>query len=216
MRLFLIFVFFVAIVLLSFFLWGDDLMEMFSAEGSVAWLQQYGSWAWVVAILLLISDLILPLPATIIMSAVGYTYGFFFGSLISVAGAFASGSLGYWICRSFGENAARKILGEKDFARGKNISQYAGGWIVVLSRWLPVFPEVVSCMAGLTRMNALKFHLALLTGTIPLGITYAYIGYRGIENPMMALVLSAALPPVIWLIATGMIKLLRRRSEEAK
>jgi uncharacterized membrane protein YdjX (TVP38/TMEM64 family) len=206
MRLLLVFIFFVAIVLISFFAWGESLMLIFSAEGAIAWLKEYGDWAWLVAIMLLVTDLFLPLPATIIMSAAGYLHGFVFGSLISIAGSFAGGSLGYWLCRSFGESAARRILGAKDFERGRTISQNAGAWIVVLSRWLPVFPEVVSCMAGLTRMNAVRFHLALLTGTIPMAMVYTYIGYSGIQYPVAALLLSAGLPPVIWLLAGRMIK----------
>jgi uncharacterized membrane protein YdjX (TVP38/TMEM64 family) len=209
MRLVLAFFVFASLVLVSFFLWGDTLMGIFSAQGSVAWLRQYGQGAWFIGSLLLISDLVLPLPATIIMSALGYLYGLFVGSLVSIFGSFASGALGYWICRGFGENAARKILGEKDFERGRKVSGSVGAWIVVLSRWLPVFPEVIACMAGLTRMNALKFHLALLTGTVPLSITYAYIGYSGIENPGAALLFSAALPPVIWLVASSLLRTLR-------
>ena len=207
MRLVFVIVFFAAIVLISFFMWGDTLMAIFSGEGAIAWLKGYGAWAWLVTIMLLISDLFLPLPATIIMSAAGYLYGALFGSLISIAGSFASGSLGYWLCRSFGESAAKKILGAEDYERGTKISRSSGSWIVVLSRWLPVFPEVVACMAGLTRMSAMKFHLALLTGTIPMATVYAYIGYSGVEYPIAALILSAGLPPLIWFVAGRMIKL---------
>jgi uncharacterized membrane protein YdjX (TVP38/TMEM64 family) len=212
MRLVLAFFVFAAIVLLSFFIWGDALMKIFSLEGSVAWLEMYGNIAWLAGIFLLISDIFLPLPATLIMAALGYLYGPFAGSLISILGSFLSGALGYWMCRSLGERTARKILGVKDFERGIRLSGGIGAWVVVLSRWLPVFPEVVACMAGLTRMNALRFHLALLTGTVPLSITYAYIGYSGNQSPVVALVLSAALPPVIWLLATWLLKFKKPQS----
>ena len=91
MRLILVFFAFAGIVLLSFAVWGETLMQIFSVQGSVAWLEQYGAWAWAVTIGLLLADLFLPLPATILMSAAGYLYGFFYGSLISVAGSFGSG-----------------------------------------------------------------------------------------------------------------------------
>jgi uncharacterized membrane protein YdjX (TVP38/TMEM64 family) len=203
MRLILAFLAFASIVLLSFAIWGDGLMQIFSPESSVSWLQQYGPWAWIVAMGLLMADLILPLPATIIMSASGYLYGFFYGSLISIIGSFLSGSIAYWLCRSLGEHTTRRILGEKDFERGRRISAGAGAWIVVLSRWLPVLPEVIACMAGLTRMDAVRFHLALFAGTVPLGIIYSYIGYSGLAEPGIAIALSALLPPLIWLF-TGL------------
>ena len=93
MRLLLIFIAFAGIVLLSFAIWGDALMRIFTMEGSVTWLEQYGAWAWAVTMGLLVIDLFLPLPATILMSAAGYLYGMFYGSLISIAGSFTSGSL---------------------------------------------------------------------------------------------------------------------------
>ncbi len=206
MRLLAALIAFTAIVLISFAIWGDDLMQMFTLEGSMGWLRNYGPWAWLMSILLLITDLLLPLPATIIMAATGFLYGPVIGSLISIAGSFGSGSLAYWVCRSFGEGTTKKILGEKEFEKGRGIAERAGGWIVVLSRWLPVLPEVVACMAGLTRMNAIKFHVALLCGTIPMAVVYSIIGAQGNADPTIAIILSAGLPPVIWLIVSTVIK----------
>jgi uncharacterized membrane protein YdjX (TVP38/TMEM64 family) len=202
MRLLLIFLLLAVVVVMIFLRWGDPLLETFSPEGSVAWLQRYGAWSWLAAIVLLMSDLVLPLPATLIMAAVGYLYGPVTGGVISVAGSFMAGVTGYWLCRWSGEKTALRLLGAKDFERGRKIATNAGGWIVVLSRWLPVFPEVIACMAGLTRMKAIKFHLALLCGTLPLGFTYAYIGSAGVDNPMLAIALSAGLPPLIWLLVS--------------
>jgi uncharacterized membrane protein YdjX (TVP38/TMEM64 family) len=200
MRLLLLFVGLAAIVLATFFIWGDSFMNVFSQEGSVQWLAIYGDWAWIAGIVLLMSDLFLPLPATLIMSALGYIYGPVWGGLISTAGSFMAGACGYWLCKMIGGRAARFILGRKDFERGKILSSKdAGAWVVVLSRWLPVFPEVISCMAGLTRMRAMKFHVALLCGSMPMGFTYAYIGYAGVSDPVLAIALSAGLPPLIWL-----------------
>jgi uncharacterized membrane protein YdjX (TVP38/TMEM64 family) len=200
MRLFLLFIGLAIIVLVTFFIWGDFLTEIFTQSGTVSWLSQYGKWAWAAAVVLLMSDLLLPLPGTIIVSSLGYIYGPIAGGLISTVGSFFAGSLGYWLCRLLGENVAMKLLGRKDYMRGKKLSGSVGGWVVVLSRWLPVFPEVISCMAGLTRMPAGYFHGALLCGTLPFAFVYAYIGYTGLENPWLAIVLSIGIPPLIWWI----------------
>ena len=197
MRLFLLFIGLAAIVLVIFFIWGDPLLTTFSQEGSIAWLNEYGDWAWAAAIVLLMGDILLPLPATLILSALGYIYGTIAGGFISATGSFLAGSAGYWICYMMGEKAALRLLGPKDYERGKNISHSVGGWVVALSRWLPVFPEVIACMAGLTRMRPTTFHLALLCGSFH-WVYYAYIGSTGIEHPWLAIGLSAALPPLIW------------------
>ncbi|MDA0196435.1 MAG: VTT domain-containing protein [Bacteroidetes bacterium] len=199
MRLFILFIILAVLVLIPFFIWGDALMTAFSEKGTITFLTQYGQWAWAVAILLLMADLFLPIPATIIMAAVGYIYGPVAGGIISAAGSFMGGVLGHGLCRIMGEKTARRILGEKDYERGVRLSGDIGGWLVVLSRWLPVFPEVVSCMAGLIRMRLVRFILAMACGSLPLGFTYAYIGHAGVDNPYLAVGLSAGLPPLIWL-----------------
>lgn len=198
MRLFVLFLGLAVLVLLSFLIWGDTLMGVFSRQGTIAWLDHYGNWAWIVAIALLMGDLLLPLPATLIMSALGYVYGPIAGGLISVAGSFMAGSLGYWLCRLLGENTARRILGQKDYQLGKKLSGSVGGWVVVLSRWLPIFPEVVACMAGLTRMPARYFHAALFSASLPLGFIYAWLGHTGVEHPALAIGFSVAVPPLMW------------------
>ena len=213
MRLIFLLIVLVAVVLIPFFIWGDTLMAFFSWEHSLEWLRGYGTWAWAIAIILLIADLFLPLPATIIMSALGYIYGPLVGGLISAAGSFASGVLAYWLCRMLGENAATWVLGKKEYERGKKISARVGGWVVALSRWLPVFPEVIACMAGLTRMPPKNFYLALACGSLPLGFIYAIIGNSGIENPALAIGLSACLPPVIWFVVSRVLRSSLKESE---
>src|SRR5688572_4948220 len=200
MRLLVVFLGLAALVLISFFIWGDSLMEIFSQAGTIAWLEGTGKWAWLLAVVLLMGDLLLPLPATLIMAAIGYIYGPIAGGLISAGGSFLAGSLGYWLCRLLGERTARRVLGEKDYALGKKLSGNVGGWVVVLSRWLPVFPEVIACMAGLTRMPAAYFHGALLCASVPLGFTYAFIGHTGTEHPALSIGLSAVVPALIWSI----------------
>lgn len=211
MRFVLLFIVLVTMVLVPFFIWGDTLMNFFTDEGSITWLKGYGQWAWLLAILLLVADLFLPIPATIIMAALGFIYGPIVGGLLSAIGSFISGALGYWLCRLMGENAAIKILGKKEYERGKNMSSKVGGWVVALSRWLPVFPEVVACMAGLIQMPPNNFYMALASGSLPLGFVYAVIGSSGNISPGLAIVLSAGIPPVIWFFTN---RVLRARLKE--
>jgi uncharacterized membrane protein YdjX (TVP38/TMEM64 family) len=55
-----------------------------------------------------------------------------------------------------------------------------------------------------------RFVPALCAGSMPMGFVYAWIGARGVENPVVALVVSAVLPPVIWLALRGVF---RRRDD---
>jgi uncharacterized membrane protein YdjX (TVP38/TMEM64 family) len=199
MRLLLIFLILATVVLVTFFIWGDFFETFFTYDGTVTWLKDYGQWAWAIGIILLMSDLLLPLPATLIMAALGFIYGPVAGGLVAATGSFMAGSLAYWLCRLLGENTAIWLLGKKDYERGKKLAVRLGGFIVALSRWLPVFPEVIACMAGLTRMPPARFHIALLCGSLPLGFIYALVGHSGNTNPILAFTLSAIVPVLIWL-----------------
>jgi uncharacterized membrane protein YdjX (TVP38/TMEM64 family) len=199
-RLFWIFVALALAVLIPFLIWGEGLERSFGRDGIAAWLAAYGQWAWAVGMLLLAADLLLPIPATAVMAALGFIYGPLWGGLIGTAGGVLGGSLGYGLCRAFGRPLALRLLGPRDLAQGERLFATAGGWLVVLSRWLPVFPEVIACMAGLSRMPALTFLMALLCGSAPLGFAFAAIGHAGVEHPVLAIALSALAPPLLWLV----------------
>ena len=80
-----------------------------------------------------------------------------------------------------------------------------GGWLVVLSRWLPLFPEEVACTAGLAKMPLPLVGLALVCGSLPLGLVFALIGSLGVSSPLSALALSVVLPPLLWLGARRLL-----------
>ena len=103
-----------------------------------------------------------------------------------------------------------RLLGRRDLERGEWLFARIGGWAVALSRWLPLLPEVVACMAGLTRMPARTFFVALACGSVPLGFAFAAIGHAGAERPALTLALSAGLPLVLWLAARPFVKEPRR------
>ena len=198
-RLLTVFVGLALLVLIPFAIWGGELERALSAEAAAGWLRSYGGWAWAVGLGLLVADLVLPIPATAVISALGFIYGPLVGGLVGSAGSILAGALGYGFCRAAGPRAARRLLGEHGLAQGEKLASGTGPWLVVLSRWLPVFPEVVACMAGLTRMPFLTFLAALACGSVPLSFAFAAVGHAGLEHPGLALALSALAPPVLWL-----------------
>ena len=188
--------------LLGWWLCGQSLAEIWSPENLQAHFAQSRSWAWLIGILLLIADLLLPVPSTIVMSALGAVYGFWLGGLLASAGSMLTGSLGYGIGRFFNEQRAAKWLGPQDFEKGKNLFQTGGAWIVAVSRAIPILPEVISCMAGLLRMPFRKFLLALGCGCIPMGFLFSWIGTIGLESPSWGLAFTLGAPAVLWLLAS--------------
>lgn len=207
-RLLLLFLVLAALVLVPFAVWGGRFEAAMSPEKLVAAFRGSREWAWLAGLVLLVVDLFLPVLGTAVMSALGLVYGWFLGGLISSAGSVGAGLLAYGLCFRLGRRAARLLAGEEGLAEGERLFRgELGGWIVALSRWLPVLPEVVACLAGISRMPLRRFFPALCAGSVPMGFVFAWIGHRGEERPVLALVLSAIVPPLIWLL----VRLLYRR-----
>jgi uncharacterized membrane protein YdjX (TVP38/TMEM64 family) len=198
-RLFLIFLVLALLVIIPFVIWGDDFERSMSFEKTVEAFRDAGSWAWVVALGLLLVDLFLPILGTVVMSALGLVYGWFLGGVLAALGSVGAGLLAYGLCRLLGRRAAYWLAGEKGIEEGERLFRgETGGWLVALARWMPVLPEVVACMAGIAKMPFPRFLGALCAGSVPMGFVFAWIGHTGEQQPVIALALSAGLPPLIW------------------
>jgi uncharacterized membrane protein YdjX (TVP38/TMEM64 family) len=198
------------VLCVPFAIWGDDFIHWFSGEAAIRWIRGWGPLGWLAVIVLLVSDLVLPIPATPVMSAAGYLWGTIVGGLLSAAGSFCAGMVGYGLCRAFGRGVAVRLAGEDELIQHETLFQRSGPWLVAASRWMPLLPEVISCLAGLTRMPLRVFALSLACGSLPMGFVYAAIGAAGQENPALAMALSIAMPPVLWFLVRP---LLRRRTQ---
>ena len=206
MRLLGLFLLLAVLVVVPFTIWGDNIEQSFSIEGSVQQLENCGRWAWAAGLGLLIADLFLPIPGTTVMSALGYVYGWFIGGLIAACGSVISGLLAYGMCRTMGQRAAEFIAGREDLEKGRVLFSKAGGWIVAWSRWLPILPEVIACLAGMVKMRFAVFFTALICGGLPLGFAFAAIGDIGRDHMKWALLASAILPPILWLGVRQILK----------
>ena len=174
--------------IIPFMIWGDALETTFSVQGARAWMAGYGAGAGVAGIGLLVADILLPIPSTLVMSALGLTYGSALAGLIA-----------YGLSRWLGRPLAVRIAGEAGLREGENFFATGGAWLVACSRCLPILPEAVACLAGLNRMPFRTFLLAVLCGSLPMGFIFAAIGALGQDDPAWALALSVVVPALLWL-----------------
>jgi uncharacterized membrane protein YdjX (TVP38/TMEM64 family) len=201
MRLLWLTLFLALAVLVPFALWGGRFEAWLTLEGIAALVRGWGAWGWAAIVALLVGDLFLPIPSTLVMSAAGLLYGALLGGLLAATGSFLSGAVAYLLCRTLGHGAAARLVGAEDLEKGARLFAQRGPWLVALSRALPVLPEVIACLAGLTRMPAPSFFLALACGSGAVGFLYAGIGAAGVEAPALALVGSMFAPALLWLVA---------------
>jgi uncharacterized membrane protein YdjX (TVP38/TMEM64 family) len=187
-------------VLIPWAIWGERLESALN-PGELARL--LGSDPFVAAAAglgLICADILLPVPATPVMSALGLTLGPWWGGLVSAAGSFLAGCMAYGLARLLGRAPAAWVAGEGMAGLEERFAAQ-GGWMVALSRWTPVLPEAVAALAGVARMPFGRFAAALACGSAPLGFAFAWVGHLGHESPGLALALSALLPALLWFTA---------------
>lgn len=206
LRLITLFLGLALIVLVSFGIWGEGLGTALSADNTTERLRGWGSWAWAAGMALIVSDIMLPIPATAVMAALGVIYGPVIGGLLSTAGTMIAGTLGYALFRLLGPGVARRLAGVEGLATAERLFERWGGWIVAGSRWMPILPETIAGLAGLARMPFWRFEAALACGGLPMGLAAAAIGHFGADRPWLALAASALLPLALWPLAHRLIR----------
>lgn len=184
--------------LIPFLIWGGEIEAALSVERMVDRLRAAGPWGAALAVALLTLDLLAPIPASAVMAALGIVYGPWLGGALSTLGATLSGLTGYGLCRAFGQPLAERLAGREGLAAARTLFARGGGWLVALSRWLPVLPETVACLAGLAAMPPRRFLAALLCGTAPMGFAFAAAGWMGRETPVVTLLIAALVPLALW------------------
>lgn len=189
-----------ALMAVVFLLFGDWWEAVFSSDACVEWFDSSRDWAWLAAIGLLMGDLVLPIPATAVMAALGVVYGVLLGTVIGVVGSSLSGILAYGVGRWAGEPAIRRISSAEEREQFRHFFDRWGGAAVIVSRCMPILPEVTAILAGLARMTFIRFVAALLLGTIPTVVLFVALGVASAEAPLWGILAAALIPLAVWVV----------------
>jgi uncharacterized membrane protein YdjX (TVP38/TMEM64 family) len=178
------------------------------ANDAVLTLRKYGSWAWAVGIVLIWADLVLPIPQTSVITALGITYGALLGGLLGSLGLITGGLLGYVLMLTSARRFVQRFVGPRSLHKVESLFDRSGAWAIVLSRSLPYsVPEAMVLVAGLARMPMKKFAAALTIGSVPTAFTFAAIGAGWADQPIAALTVSYVLPILLLPIAFYLMRL---------
>jgi len=196
-----------------FYLVGDRFDYLAEGNNAVLALREYDAWAWLVAIGMICADLVLPVPSPSVIAALGTVYGTFAGGLCGAAATLTEGALGYGLVRALGPRVSVFIAGERELRRLQTFFERRGAWAIVLTRPLPIVPEVVVCLAGLARMRPVIFFLALGLGSLATGFAYAALGAGWNTQPILAMTIAYVVP---WLLLPIALYLARRGRESER
>jgi uncharacterized membrane protein YdjX (TVP38/TMEM64 family) len=170
------------------------------ANDAVLVLRKYESWAWALGIALIWADLVLPIPQTAVIAALGIIYGTLLGGLLGSLGLITSGLLGYGLMLT----SARRFVGARSLHKMESLFDQGGAWAIILTRSLPYsVPEAMVFLAGLAGMPIRKFTAALTIGSVPTAFAFAAISAGWADQPILALAVSYVLPLLLLLSGVG-------------
>jgi len=172
------------------------------ANEAVLILRKYESWAWAAGIVLIWVDLVLPVPQTVVIAALGVVYGTVIGGLLGSVGQITGGLLGYVLMLTSARRMMKRFVGPQSLNGMESLFERSGAWAIVLTRSLPYsIPEAMVFLAGLVGMPMRKFTAALALGSVPTAFVFAAIGAGWADQPILALVVSYVLPILLLPIA---------------
>lgn len=172
-----------------------NLPSMDEVNDVVLQLREYRAWAWGVGIVAIWADLVMPVPQTAVIAALGIIYGTVAGGLLGSVGLISGGLIGYALARLYGRGIARRLVGDESLGKIDALFARAGAWAIILTRSLPYsIPEAVVLVAGLGRMEWRKVLVALVLGGVPTAFVFSAIGAGWEGQPALALAFSYALP----------------------
>jgi uncharacterized membrane protein YdjX (TVP38/TMEM64 family) len=177
------------------------------ANDAVLMLQKYDAWAWAVGIALIWADLVLPVPQTVVIAALGIIYGTVLGGLLGSVGLITGGLLGYVLMLTSARRMVKRFVGPRSLNTMENLFERTGTWAIVLSRSLPYsIPEAMVFLAGLAGMPLGRFTAALAVGSVPTAFAFAAIGAGWADQPILALAVSYVLPILLLPIALFLMR----------
>ena len=164
--------------------------------------QQASPWLiGTVVIVLLFVDLFVAMPTLTIMLLSGFFLGTLMGAMFSVLGLLLAGISGYALSYRYGDRLVSLLI-KKESERQVAIDsfQQIGVVTILLSRAMPILPEVSACMAGLTKMRFVRFVSVWLVSIVPYAAIAAYGGsISSLSNPKPAILVGIGLTSFFWL-----------------
>ncbi len=192
-----------AFVLVPFALFGEQ-AESFIA-GALE--QRTGPDMAIFLVFVLIADVLLPIPSSLVSSYACQQYGPSIGFILIALGMTGSFALAYGLGNKLGTKGVRKILGAAGYERAQLFGQQQGAlWGVAFSRAIPVLAEGVGLMAGALRWPLGKsfFWSTLSHGGVALAYALFFwlwgseagggtVVFASILMPTLGMILSASL-----------------------
>lgn len=124
---------------------------------------------------LLVADVLLPVPSSLVMVAHGAIFGVVSGTLLSVLGSMGAALFGFAIGRRGGKLIERLVRPDERAHANKMLARW-GALAVVVTRSVPLLAETVAIITGASPLGWGRMTLASFAGSLPPALLYALTG----------------------------------------
>lgn len=188
-----------AVILIPFFLFGDRI-EIWTDSFLRSASDQSGLVA-IVLCLLLASEILLPVPSSMVSTAAGFVLGFMGGIITSLAGMTVSCIAGFWLGVKFRRPVACRLVGNNELKRLEELSRRFGDRVSVVSRPIPVLAEASVLFAGISGMPAYRFLLLSTLSNLGISAVYAAVGaFSATINSFLVAFVGSILVPLVAIV----------------
>ncbi|HKP96146.1 MAG TPA: VTT domain-containing protein [Fibrobacteria bacterium] len=171
-------------------------------EDPTAWMSGRGGWiAAATGVGLLIADVFLPVPSSLVMVAHGALFGVATGTLLSLIGSVGATLFGFALGRRGGP-ALERLVSAEEKARADALLAKWGALAILITRPIPLMAETVSILAGASPMGWGKMSLAALAGSAPMALLYALTGAtaKGFANGFLMFGVVLLIAGLFWFL----------------
>lgn len=165
------------------------------------WMKHGGVLAAVVGVGLLVADVVLPVPSSLVMVGHGALFGVAGGTLISLIGSLGAAMFGFGIGRRGGRLLERVVTpGERE--RADYLVKRWGALAIIVTRPVPLLAETVAIMAGASSMGWGRAAMAAVAGSLPPALFYALSGAAVVsfQNSTLMFVFVLLVAGFFWMI----------------
>lgn len=148
--------------------------------------------AGLAGVALLATDVLLPVPSSVVMVAHGALYGVALGTLLSLVGSVGAALLAFALGRRGGPLLDRLVPPAARSRRGAVLRRW-GPLAIIVTRPVPLLAETVAVLAGASSLRWRQLVLAAALGALPSAFLYAWAGAAagGLGTAWVALAIAA-------------------------
>ncbi len=195
----------VTLVTISFLLWGGSIDNYV-----VSAIEANQSNKIIIALILftiLSSDIILPIPSSLLSTFCGLYLGLYYGFFISFTAMTISAAIGYIIGRYFSRSTER-FIGKEDTEKLERFNNKYGSFLLIGLRPVPVLAETSLVFAGMIKYPVINAFFQVIIGNAIVSLIYVLFGVysRNNENSFVYAFIGTILISAVFILIPRLLR----------